>query len=128
MSRLLVASYHSDLVIPVCKDHMYLFMQDLQTKLKKSNLSKSEVKKALEGQMKDFPLGIPDCGTDALRFTLCSYNFMGKARLKCINNIRYCVQIPCVRKMYCAVPLGVAAPNSTPRPRHLLTETFPPRI
>ena len=33
--------------------------------------------KAKQGQKKDFPLGIAECGTDALRFTLCSYNYKG---------------------------------------------------
>lgn len=37
-------------------------------------LSDIEVKKALEGQKKLFPNGIPECGVDALRFTLCSHN------------------------------------------------------
>ncbi|XP_046576234.1 valine--tRNA ligase-like [Haliotis rubra] len=50
-------------------------LQDLQEQLKKSNLDPSEVKRASEGQQKDFPQGIPQCGTDALRFTLCSYDF-----------------------------------------------------
>ena len=30
------------------------------------------MKKAKEGQKKDFPSGIPECGTDALRFALCA--------------------------------------------------------
>lgn len=29
-------------------------------------------------QKKDFPKGIPECGTDALRFALCSYKAQGK--------------------------------------------------
>lgn len=29
-------------------------------------------------QKKDFPHGIPECGTDALRFTLCSHGVLGK--------------------------------------------------
>lgn len=29
-------------------------------------------------QRKDFPHGIPECGTDALRFTLCSHGALGK--------------------------------------------------
>ncbi|XP_071096725.1 valine--tRNA ligase-like [Haliotis cracherodii] len=50
-------------------------LQGLHDQLKKSNLDPSEVKKAYEGQQKDFPQGIPECGADALRFTLCSYDF-----------------------------------------------------
>ncbi|XP_039437405.1 valine--tRNA ligase [Culex pipiens pallens] len=37
-------------------------------------LSDSELKKSLAGQRRMFPKGIPECGTDALRFTLCSAN------------------------------------------------------
>lgn len=38
-------------------------------------LSKDELDKALIGQKKMFPDGIPECGSDALRFTLCSHYF-----------------------------------------------------
>ncbi|MCL4131938.1 UNVERIFIED_CONTAM: hypothetical protein GTU68_062318, partial [Idotea baltica] len=38
-----------------------------------SNLEPKEVKKAKEGQKRDYPNGIPECGTDALRFGLCAY-------------------------------------------------------
>lgn len=37
-------------------------------------LSEEELKKALDSQSKLFPNGIPICGTDALRFSLCSKN------------------------------------------------------
>ncbi|XP_035917050.1 valine--tRNA ligase-like [Anopheles stephensi] len=37
-------------------------------------LSKSELSKSIAGQRKMFPNGIPECGIDALRFTLCSSN------------------------------------------------------
>ncbi|XP_055534579.1 valine--tRNA ligase isoform X2 [Wyeomyia smithii] len=37
-------------------------------------LSSAELKKSLSGQRKMFSDGIPECGTDALRFTLCSSN------------------------------------------------------
>ncbi|XP_064616941.1 valine--tRNA ligase-like [Liolophura sinensis] len=50
-------------------------LDGLQKQLLESNLSKAEIKKAMEGQRSDYPEGIPECGTDALRFTLCSYNF-----------------------------------------------------
>lgn len=32
------------------------------------------MKKSIIGQEKLYPNGIPECGTDALRFTFCSYN------------------------------------------------------
>ena len=37
------------------------------------NLPESEVKRAMEGQKADFPAGIEECGTDALRFALAAY-------------------------------------------------------
>lgn len=37
-----------------------------------------ELKKAIEGQKQDYPNGIPECGTDALRFALCAYTKQGR--------------------------------------------------
>lgn len=42
--------------------------------VKKGILNERELEKSLDGQMKMFPSGIKECGIDALRFTLCSYN------------------------------------------------------
>ena len=52
-------------------------MQSLQANLDKSNLDAVEIKRAKAGIERDFPLGIPECGADALRFALCSYNYSG---------------------------------------------------
>jgi len=41
--------------------------------LENGNLDPEELEKAKDGQRKDFPDGIPECGTDALRFALISY-------------------------------------------------------
>jgi valyl-tRNA synthetase len=41
------------------------------------SVSANEKKKALEIMKKDFPDGIPKCGTDALRFGLCTYDVKG---------------------------------------------------
>lgn len=43
-----------------------------------SNLDPKEFKYAIEGQKRDFPQGIPECGTDALRFALCAYTMQGR--------------------------------------------------
>ncbi|VDM20927.1 unnamed protein product, partial [Hydatigera taeniaeformis] len=48
-------------------------LPDLQAKLLTGNLDPSELKRATAAQAKDFPQGIPECGTDALRFALLSY-------------------------------------------------------
>ncbi|CAH9105689.1 unnamed protein product [Cuscuta europaea] len=48
-------------------------LEDLHKRLEEGNLDPSEVETAKEGQKKDFPNGIPECGADALRFALISY-------------------------------------------------------
>ncbi|ESO94544.1 hypothetical protein LOTGIDRAFT_118105 [Lottia gigantea] len=50
-------------------------LQQLIEKLKDSNLDEKEINKAEQGNKKEFPTGIPECGADALRFTLCSHDF-----------------------------------------------------
>ncbi|XP_003422517.2 valine--tRNA ligase, mitochondrial isoform X1 [Loxodonta africana] len=52
-------------------------LQVLQEKLKDGNLDPAELAIAAAAQRKDFPHGIPECGTDALRFTLCSHGALG---------------------------------------------------
>lgn len=43
-----------------------------------SNLDPKELERAREGQRRDYPQGIPECGTDALRFALCAYTTQGR--------------------------------------------------
>ena len=45
----------------------------LLQKLYDSNLPESEIKKTVLQKTKEFPNGIPECGTDALRFALMNY-------------------------------------------------------
>ncbi|XP_061003133.1 valine--tRNA ligase, mitochondrial isoform X3 [Dama dama] len=52
-------------------------LQVLQEKLRDGNLDPAELAIAATAQRKDFPHGIPECGTDALRFTLCSHGALG---------------------------------------------------
>ncbi|KAG5462845.1 MAG: tRNA synthetases class I-domain-containing protein, partial [Olpidium bornovanus] len=52
-------------------------LQELQKRLDRGNLDPREVAKAKEGQRIDYPNGIPQCGTDALRFALCAYTASG---------------------------------------------------
>lgn len=49
-------------------------LEALHEKLSEGNLDEREIVKAKAGQKKDFPKGIPQCGTDALRFALCAYS------------------------------------------------------
>uniref|UniRef100_A0A8D1G7B4 Valine--tRNA ligase, mitochondrial n=1 Tax=Sus scrofa TaxID=9823 RepID=A0A8D1G7B4_PIG len=53
------------------------FSKVLQEKLRDGNLDPAELAIAAAAQKKDFPHGIPECGTDALRFTLCSHGALG---------------------------------------------------
>ena len=43
-----------------------------------SNLDPKELEQARECQKRDYPQGIPECGTDALRFALCAYTTQGR--------------------------------------------------
>jgi valyl-tRNA synthetase len=53
-------------------------LEALHAKLHEGNLDEKEIAKATAGQKKDFPKGIPQCGTDALRFALCAYSGGGR--------------------------------------------------
>ncbi|CUM67047.1 uncharacterized protein PRCAT00004736001 [Priceomyces carsonii] len=53
-------------------------LQGLHDKLKTGNLDPKELVKATEGQKLSYPNGIPECGTDALRFALCAYSTGGR--------------------------------------------------
>lgn len=53
-------------------------LQALHQKLDEGNLDPTEVERAKRGQTEDYPNGIPECGTDALRFALLSYAMAGK--------------------------------------------------
>ncbi|KAF9076843.1 tRNA synthetases class I-domain-containing protein [Rhodocollybia butyracea] len=53
-------------------------LEALHEKLYEGNLDEKEIAKAKAGQKKDFPKGIPQCGTDALRFALCAYSGGGR--------------------------------------------------
>jgi len=55
-------------------------LEELHQKLYEGNLDEREIVKAKAGQKKDFPKGIPQCGTDALRFALCAYSGGGKLK------------------------------------------------
>lgn len=69
-------------------------LETLQKRLDDGNLDPNEVKIAKDGQRRDFPNGIPQCGTDALRFGLCSYIAEGRDINMNINRIegyrRFC--------------------------------------
>lgn len=72
-------------------------IDDLRNELHKSHengvLSLDELNRSIAGQQKMFPNGIPECGTDALRFTLCSQDikshFVDFDVNKCHANSRF---------------------------------------
>lgn len=53
-------------------------LKALHDKLRHGNLDSREIAKAEEGQRISFPSGIPECGTDAMRFALCAYTTGGR--------------------------------------------------
>lgn len=53
-------------------------LEALHDKLKVGNLDSKEIEKAEAGQKQSYPNGIPECGTDALRFALCAYTTGGR--------------------------------------------------
>uniref|UniRef100_A0A8C9RSQ2 Valine--tRNA ligase n=1 Tax=Scleropages formosus TaxID=113540 RepID=A0A8C9RSQ2_SCLFO len=53
-------------------------LEGLHAQLKDSNLDPVETERAEQGQKSDYPNGIPECGTDALRFALCAYTSQGR--------------------------------------------------
>uniref|UniRef100_A0A3B3T8C0 Valine--tRNA ligase n=1 Tax=Paramormyrops kingsleyae TaxID=1676925 RepID=A0A3B3T8C0_9TELE len=53
-------------------------LEGLHAQLLDSNLDPVEIEKAKQGQKSDYPSGIPECGTDALRFALCAYTSQGR--------------------------------------------------
>ncbi|KAJ8097283.1 tRNA synthetases class I-domain-containing protein [Lipomyces tetrasporus] len=53
-------------------------LENLHARLREGNLDPREIAKAEAGQTISFPNGIPECGTDAMRFALCAYTTGGR--------------------------------------------------
>uniref|UniRef100_A0A8C7IUQ7 Valine--tRNA ligase, mitochondrial n=1 Tax=Oncorhynchus kisutch TaxID=8019 RepID=A0A8C7IUQ7_ONCKI len=65
-------------------------LERLQEKVEEGNLDPRESMVAMEAQRKDFPKGIPECGTDALRFALCSYKAQGEDISLSVSQVLSC--------------------------------------
>uniref|UniRef100_A0A4W4E4B6 Valine--tRNA ligase n=1 Tax=Electrophorus electricus TaxID=8005 RepID=A0A4W4E4B6_ELEEL len=85
-------------------------LEGLHAQLKDSNLDPVETEKAKQGQKSDYPGGIPECGTDALRFALCAYTSQGRDINLDVNRIlgyrHFC------NKLWNAVKFRAVAPCS----------------
>ncbi|KAM7136631.1 valine--tRNA ligase, mitochondrial isoform 1-T2 [Molossus nigricans] len=100
-------------------------LQVLQEKLRDGNLDPSELAIAAAAQRKDFPHGIPECGTDALRFALCSHGALaGDLHLsvsEVLSSRHFC------NKIWNAVRfvLGVLGEKFVPQPAEELALSSP---
>mmetsp|Transcript_24099 Transcript_24099/g.56074 ORF Transcript_24099/g.56074 Transcript_24099/m.56074 type:complete len:991 (+) Transcript_24099:104-3076(+) len=72
-------------------------LEELHKKLYEGNLPEKEIQKAIAGQKRDFPEGIPECGADALRFGLLAYTLQGRNVNLDINRVvayrRFCNKV-----------------------------------
>ncbi|XP_069032090.1 valine--tRNA ligase, mitochondrial [Embiotoca jacksoni] len=65
-------------------------LERLQEKVKEGNLDPREQLVAMAAQRKDFPRGIPQCGTDALRLALCSHKIQGEDISLSVSQVLSC--------------------------------------
>ncbi|XP_069630098.1 valine--tRNA ligase, mitochondrial isoform X3 [Haliaeetus albicilla] len=100
-------------------------LQELQERLHHRLLDPHELTVATEGQRRQFPHGIPECGTDALRMALCSHNVHG-------DDIRLDVGTALSYRHFCnkiwnAVKFVLAAlgPNFVPQPPEEMVPQHP---
>ncbi|KAJ3616400.1 hypothetical protein Zmor_011908 [Zophobas morio] len=95
-------------------------LSELHKTLENGNLDEKEIAKAQAGQTMDFPNGIPECGTDALRYTLVSYTIGGKDVNLDINRIvahrHFCNKIWNANKLYYFYCSGYQPASETPSP------------
>ena len=91
-------------------------LENLHNQLKTGNLDPVEVEKAAKWQKSAFPKGIPECGADALRFSLASYTTGGgdiHFDVKVIHGFRrFCNKIYQATKYV----LGKISPDFEPLP------------
>ncbi|XP_040852933.1 valine--tRNA ligase, mitochondrial isoform X1 [Ochotona curzoniae] len=100
-------------------------LQVLQEKLRDGNLDPAELAIAAATQKKDFPHGIPECGTDALRFTLCSHGALGGDLHLSVSEVLSCRHF--CNKIWNALRfiLNVLGEEFTPKPAEELCPASP---
>ncbi|KAI0408139.1 tRNA synthetases class I-domain-containing protein [Xylaria palmicola] len=69
-------------------------LESLHAKLRVGNLKDAEISRAAKYQKTAFPNGIPECGADALRFTLLSYTTGG-------GDINFDIQVMAAYRRFC---------------------------
>ncbi|XP_057683516.1 valine--tRNA ligase, mitochondrial [Corythoichthys intestinalis] len=89
-------------------------LEMLQRKIKEGNLDPREQTVATEAQRKDFPNGIPQCGTDALRFALCSHKMTGEDISLSVSQVLSCRHFCNKIWQTLRFTLGVLGDNTTP--------------
>ncbi|XP_047460338.1 valine--tRNA ligase, mitochondrial [Mugil cephalus] len=89
-------------------------LERLQEKVKEGNIDPKEQLVAMEAQKKDFPKGIPQCGTDALRFALCSHKMQGEDISLSISQVLSCRHFCNKIWQTLRFTLGVLGDNTTP--------------
>ncbi|KAJ8652934.1 valine-tRNA ligase [Lichtheimia ornata] len=62
-------------------------LDTLKANLKNSNLPPKEIEKSIQNLEKEYPSGIPACGTDALRYALIAYTQQNRQINLDINNV-----------------------------------------
>ncbi|XP_041665838.1 valine--tRNA ligase, mitochondrial isoform X2 [Cheilinus undulatus] len=99
-------------------------LERLEEKVNEGNLDPRERLVAIEAQRRDFPGGIPQCGTDALRFALCSHRIQGDTISLSVSQVLSCRHF--CNKMWQTLrfTLGILENNSTTAVA-TLKETFP---
>ncbi|XP_020030454.2 valine--tRNA ligase, mitochondrial isoform X1 [Castor canadensis] len=100
-------------------------LQVLQAKLRDGNLDPAELAIAAAAQKKDFPHGIPECGTDALRFTLCSRGVLGDDLHLSVSEVLSCRHF--CNKIWNALRfiLHALGENFVPQPAEELSPSSP---
>ncbi|CCU79005.1 Valyl-tRNA synthetase [Blumeria hordei DH14] len=97
-----------------------ILLENLHKKLSQGNLAPGEVEKATNYQKTAFPDGIPQCGTDALRFALVSYTTGGgdiAFDIKVIHGYRkFCNKIYQATKYVCGRLGSEFIPPKTSKP------------
>ncbi|KAL0961788.1 hypothetical protein UPYG_G00331740 [Umbra pygmaea] len=98
-------------------------LESLQQKVREGNLDPREIVVAMEAQRTDFPRGIPECGTDALRFALCSYKAQGEDISLSVSQVLSCRHF--CNKMWQTVRFTLNVLEQKEAELEPLEETFP---